>query len=185
MIEKAMSFIMEELDLSLRNSFQTDANLAVLANLSDITTVNSAELENKIVISVVNIGSELNLKNIPERSKGLKGTPPLNLNIQILFSTLFAFNNYRESLKLLDAVIDFFQQRQYFDLQAYPNFPNGLAKLIMELDNLSISNLNHLWSNLGTSYRPSVLYKARLIAGDEKLPQQFNPVIKAIKPKII
>ena len=42
-------------------------------------------------------------------------------------------------------------------------FPSSIDRLVFDLHNLSFEQLNHLWSVLGGTYVPSVLYKVRLV----------------------
>jgi hypothetical protein len=42
-------------------------------------------------------------------------------------------------------------------------FPQGVEKLILELQQLNFEQLNHIWSISGGSQFPSLLYKVRLV----------------------
>ena len=60
--------------------------------------------------------------------------------------------------------MSFFQDYSVFDHQNNPDMPIGLEKLIVDVENIKIQDMNNLWSAIGTKYVPSVLYKIRTVA---------------------
>jgi hypothetical protein len=121
-----------------------------------------------IVISLVNVEEEGALRNTPNvRRSGLKTEyvePPLYMNLYLLFA--FDFAKYETGLAHLAKTIELFQARRWFSAEnssAGNPFPAELEKLTFEMVNLTFEGLNNLWSVLGGTYLPSVVYKVRLL----------------------
>lgn len=94
--------------------------------------------------------------------------PPLQLNLSILFAS--KFQDYKEALKQLSLVIQFFQTHTVFPGNAVGNgatidedFPPQVSRLIMKFLTLSQTAKNEIWSSLKTAYLPSVIYQAQMI----------------------
>ena len=134
------------------------------------------ELQNKIILTVVNLREEKTLKNSPysrvneAQLRTEYFNPPIFLNGFLLFSATSA--SYDKALSEISRVIRFFQFRSVFtpdtvDLTAVTGVPlyDRLInfKLIMELYSPSFEELNHLWGTLGGKQYPSVLYMMRLL----------------------
>jgi hypothetical protein len=121
-----------------------------------------------IVISLINVQEETALKNTPNvRRTGPRieyVEPPVYLNLYLLFA--FDFAKYETGLAHLAKTIELFQQRHWFSAEnSVPGnpFPAELEKLNFEMVNLSFEELNNLWSVLGGTCLPSVVYKVRLV----------------------
>lgn len=95
--------------------------------------------------------------------------PVRNPEIRLNLSVLFAGNpseegeGYKNVLELLSLVVQFFQGKHVFHTENSPDLSPELGQLIVELYPLSMENQNYLWGSLGVKYRPSVVYKVRLI----------------------
>jgi Pvc16 N-terminal domain len=89
-------------------------------------------------------------------------------------------SNYAEALKLLSAVLGYFQGKPMFNAQSASTFPKGLERLTMEVVNLDVQGVNNLWGNLGVKYQPSVLYKARMFTVQEAWVVEQVPPISGI-----
>ena len=113
--------------------------------------------------------------------------PDIKLNLYIIFS---AYSNaeseaapprYERALKLLDQVIFFFQYRNVFTNNQYPELMNaGIEKIIMDPISLTFEQLNHLWATLGSKYLPSVVYKCRMLTFREAAVTPEQPLIKEL-----
>lgn len=130
-------------------------------------------------ISVVNVQEEPALRNQPHSERRQNRTryiePPVHLNLFLLFA--FEFQDYAASLAQLSKTVELFQKKRWFGpaTQTGANavaFPPKLEKLVFDMVNLDFEQLNNLWSVLGGSYFPSVVYKVRLvkIQADETVP---------------
>jgi hypothetical protein len=121
-----------------------------------------------IVISLVNVQEETALRNTPNvRRNGPRAEyiePPVFVNLYLLFA--FEFGKYETSLAHLASTIELFQARRWFSSEnstAANPFPADIEKLTFEMVNLGLEELNNLWSVVGGTYLPSVVYKVRLL----------------------
>jgi hypothetical protein len=64
----------------------------------------------------------------------------------------------------VDGVVAFFQAHPVFDHQNSPDLDQGIDRLVLELEPLSLTDLSNLGGILGGRYVPSVLYRARMIS---------------------
>jgi hypothetical protein len=171
MIDKAMTFIVGELNNVLLARFQSNENLVILSSVSNPDGTLPAGIESKILLSLINVEREpaANSGTWPARS-GTEGfgrvSPPLSLNLLLLITASFA-SNYTEALRFLGSVMGFFQGKPSFNAQNSPSFPAEMEKLSMELVNLSIQEINNVWAILGAKYMPSVVYKMRMLVLQE------------------
>lgn len=166
MINEALQFIAQALDQALKNSFHADDELVVMNNViqtdGSIPTIN----QNKIVLSLVNIEKETNKQynhyNRPlEGSKYSSGSPSEFYNLDILFSA--NFDKYDESLKMLSAVIAYFQGHTSLTSADSSSIPPGIKKIDLEAEKLIFHQMHNLWTAMGAKYQPSVMYKVRLL----------------------
>ena len=62
-----------------------------------------------------------------------------------------------------------------------------LEKLTMEIFNLPINELSHIWSGIGAKYVPSIIYKIRMLTIQEEIIKKEVPSVTGLsgnsKPK--
>lgn len=183
MIDKALQFIETYLNDELKKSFGTTKDFVVAASLVDPSGSIVAETKNKVVISVINLEHETfakwqnNLRSETGTTMG-KVAPPVFLNLYVLVSS--NHDNYLESFKRLSAVISAFQARPYFSSNDAPNMPAPLTKITLEIFNVPITELSHIWSGIGAKYVPSILYKLRMIAVQENQLLKEVPTVTGL-----
>jgi hypothetical protein len=121
-----------------------------------------------VYISLVNLEEEGTMKNtrhyIKQDNEVRYRQPSVFLNLYLLFT--FYHTDYEKNLLQLSRTVEFFQSRPTFPNQhLVPGnaFPESVEKLVFDLYNLNLEQLNHLWGVLGSTYLPSVLYKVRLV----------------------
>ena len=152
-----------------------------IAQLEMLTPSPDEPLENRIVLSLVNLEEEKTLRNgktVIDSNKGnMVHQPPLFLNLYLLFS--MRFSSYDNAIRHLSNLIQYFQVNTILTPSNAPTMPAGLEKLVFELVNLSFEQQNNLWMVFGGKHYPSVLYKVRLIRILE-LPVQTAPSIQQI-----
>ena len=151
MIDKALSFIADELNIFLGARFADGGPHAVLSSLVNQDGSVPPAIENKLVLSLVNIERDTTAV-APNRA--------LHLNLYLLVSANFAAANYLESLQFLSAALEFFLERPVFAASA---LPSGIESLSVEMVNLTIQDLANLWSISGSKYLPSASYKLRMV----------------------
>ena len=111
--------------------------------------------------------------------------PEIRLNLYLLF--VANMSDYPTSMDLLSRVIRFFQARRVFDHHNTPQLPAEIEKLSVELITLPFAQQNEVWNALRTSYKPSLLYKVRMVVFSPEEPVAPGAVItvseKTINPR--
>jgi hypothetical protein len=145
-------------------------NVAVMGNIAqvDIPEI-SAELNNHIVLSLVNLEEETTLKNGRTTSPGQNNNvgyvnPPLHINLFVLWTA--NYRNYETALKRLSQIMTFFQGKNKFTPANSPG--SGFSSLLefsltMDFLSLNLEETNHLWGSLGGKQLPFAAYRGRLI----------------------
>lgn len=177
MINAAISHLAAQLNQFFRTRYQQVEDLVVVSNLVELDGNVVAQANNKLVLMLVNIEKD----SLPHRQgagnhpsserRGLDNrllvhSAPLHLNLYLMMAANFGGANYAEALKYISAAISFFQANPVFDPVNSPDLHRGIEKLILDIENLKIQDLNNLWSLLGGKYLPSVYYKMRMITLD-------------------
>lgn len=171
MIDATLEFILGELNGFLGTRYPSSEPHVVLSNTTNQDGTVPPQIENKLILTLVNIEREataaLNTARLrPQHGEYVRVAPPLNLNLYVLVSAYFG-SNYGESLKFLSGAMGFFQGRSVYTNAESPDFPGGLEKLTLEMVNLDFQELHNLWGNLGGRYLPSALFKARMLTIQE------------------
>jgi hypothetical protein len=171
MIDIAISHIAAQLNQSLRRNLQVGEDLVVVSNIVEQDGTLAQHVANKLVVSLVNIERD----TLPHRGNAHSGTSlgrmgqspePLYLNLLLMFAANFSGSNYVEALKFISATVAFFQGRPVLDHQSSPELDPRIERLVLEIENLALSDLSNLWSILSGKYVPSVLYRVRMVAVD-------------------
>ncbi|MFN0037157.1 MAG: DUF4255 domain-containing protein [Saprospiraceae bacterium] len=140
--------------------------------------VEGEEANASIFITLANIEEENALKNnYPMKEQGgvlIASKPVLFLNLYLLIAA--NFNRYDEALKHISFVLGFFQANKTMTV-ALPNFPDPCT-LTFNLHNISFEHLNNLWVVMGGQYRPSVLYKTKLLLVQESVEDGKYPILE-------
>lgn len=168
MLERALRYIVDELVIAM-DLTEGEVNLDSLNSLK--------EKKNKgITISLLKVEEEKSLKNnqnyylVKERDKENKEAffqlPKLYLDLDVVF--VFDFEQYVTSLKYLSLAANYFHKNNSFpkakDIELDTNeFPAGLSNFSLDFKNLSIEQLNQIWSMCGGIHYPALFYRMRLI----------------------
>ena len=174
MISEAVSLVADHLNSYCARHFDLDDEIVVLSSIQDVGHQNGALNQNKILISLINIEKDaayLNRQNLPGASQAsIQQSFPLRFNLYIVLAANYENDRYQQGLKILSACIQFLNSYPVFDQRNSPNMSAGLDKLTLEIENLSLSELNSLWGMMGRHYLPSILYKIRMITIDSNTP---------------
>lgn len=172
----------------LRDDINAYINLKTgVADTLEITplTNNQGQItSDKLGLTLVNIEEDRTSQPLPQLKPTavgtiLKSNPETKLNLILLFSANFE-NNYDEALKHLAFIITYFQARYVFTPASHPALPPGIEKLILEMRTLSLEQQNNLWASLGAKYRPSVVFKMRMLLLEDSLPLDAKTPITEI-----
>src|SRR5262245_49454571 len=161
MIDDALEFIRRELCAAL-----SVAESEVVVNAPRTLAVPGAS--SGVYVSVVNVQQDTAFRTHSTAEQ--RGTssqyrePPLHLNVDVLFA--FAFPTYGANLQHLSTTIDFFHGRPMFTPSTQGDgavpFPQALERMVFDMVNMSLAELNDLWAAAGSPYLPSVVYRVRL-----------------------
>lgn len=136
-----------------------------------------------IILTLIKIEEETSLKNgrytkITSSLKTEFKNRPVQVNLYILFS---AIEKYETALTNISKVIEFFQGKHVFT--HLDGEKDGLGdekfKLILDLQNQTMEQINHMWGFLGGKQRPSAYYKVRMIPleAKEKIIDKGEPIL--------
>jgi hypothetical protein len=173
MINEALEFLLAQLN----EYFQSKIGLSDVVLLQRLFTKEGGDFSknNHVVFQLINIDEERIGKAqlpvaAPTGSSFPVRNPEIKLNLSIMFTAIGDNDSaegsepdYLISIRLLSFVIRFFQYKHVFTRQNSPSLPQSIDHLIVELHPVSLENQNYLWASLGTKYRPSAVYKVRLI----------------------
>ncbi|NOQ72963.1 MAG: DUF4255 domain-containing protein [Crocinitomix sp.] len=186
MLDKALHFTSTALNQFLKNTFSLNEDKVVMNNLISPNGDIPDENKNKIVLSLLNIEQETN-KQFYGRNQQLNNgsyvnvNPSERFNLDLLFSS--NFQDYTETLKFLNATIQFFQANSTIDRTKYSNLPADIDRLNFDIEKITYHEMHSLWSAMGAKYQPSVIYKLRLITIQAEETIQTIPYVQGIDNK--
>lgn len=142
--------------------------------------------DESILITLIKVEEEMALKNgayhrLDQSFKTEYKNRPVYVNLYLLFTCIHS--TYTTALTRVSQVIEFFQGSQFFtekDGEAGTLDKGERFRLVVEMQNVSMEQLNHLWGFLGGKQKPSVLYKVRLIPleAKDKLIGTGEPILE-------
>ncbi len=170
MIDLALGFIRESLNHTLKQSLPGLKD-PVLSGVAAPDGAILHEIEDRIAITLVNVQTVSALASGSRFSPGSgkspgRLSPALNLDLYLLVSA--QFRDYPTSLKCLSMVLEIINNHPVHTRQSAPELPPAVESLSLELMSLNLNELSSVWTTLGAKYRPSVIYKARLISNPEE-----------------
>lgn len=184
MIHLAVDHIVERLNENVNLRTGGIADRVVQVNLLDQSGNEIAEAEGKVVLSLVNLEEDPAVRSIDPYHRQDDGSyqkvePEVRLYLYLLF--IANLTDYDEALKSISHIISFFQKQRYFDYAEIPDLEDRAGRLVFELYSLTFEQLNHLWGALGAKYRPSVLYRVRVVSIQEKQIEAVIPGVEEIE----
>jgi len=156
--------------------------------LGNVSVMDQAvgNLDDKLIISLVNIEEESSLKNARTVRPNLTGginyrNAPISLNLYLLFSANFT-SNYEKSLRVLSLVIEFFQGHRRFTSPAPAGADrlNGRVEITFNLYTMTFEQLNHLWGALGGKQLPGALYRVALVQIEDEVILEGGSLITEV-----
>lgn len=185
MIAKALTFVTQFLNREIKMAHGIDEDRVIASSLINPDGSVTDNIENKIIISVINLEHETTVKSfknyvVDGNNDYGKVSPPVYLNLYLLISANYDSGNYLEALKMLSTVIGVFQVNTLFTKQSHPDMQSPVDKLTFEIFNLPINELSHIWSGIGAKYVPSIIYKVRMITVQEDMIRKEVPGIAGL-----
>ena len=186
MIAAAVNHIANQLNLFLKRSFDSAEEIVVVSNLVEQDGQLAGNINNRLCVFLVNVEKDSTAQR-PNGGGGgfttrVVGYPPVYLNLYVMVAAHYGQGNYAEALKFISATIAFFQGRPILDHSNTPDLDDDIEKLVLDIENLSITDLSNLWGILSGHYLPSVLYKVRMVAFDGTDVRKMVPSIRAPEP---
>ncbi|AMR31493.1 hypothetical protein A0256_08670 [Mucilaginibacter sp. PAMC 26640] len=165
MIDKTIQFLTNQLNQHLKNLYTVHDDLAVASPMLAPGGQPAPGIQNKVVLTLINIKQDALLKNEPvykiNNTSPIVGNAPLHISLTLLFAA--NFDNYAEALKFISATMKFFQGKSVFNQSNSPEMDSSVDSLILDLENTSIQDLKSIWGMHGDYYLPSVIYKLRML----------------------
>lgn len=167
MLDRVLLFVKDALDSHLQRSLSLSESLVSLNHIRNNTGDSNKNNNNRLVMTLVKLEYEsarthynIQQQDPTQASK----RPPQFFNLNVLFAA--NFDDYTESLKVISHTLLFFQVNSIFQRLTHPQMPDELSSLEIEIESSSDAKSFEMWSALGASYLPSVLYKFRRIMVD-------------------
>lgn len=184
MINFAVEHIVRQTNEFLRRQFELAEDIVVLSNLLEQDGTLVPHVQNKIAMFLVSIERDVTCQysrptDIHEQGRRVHRNPPVGLNLYLMVAAHFSGKNYPEALKILSSVVQFFQTKPVFDHQNSPELDDRIDQLILDIENLSLSDQALMWGALSGRYLPSVLYKVRMISLDGMAVQGQVPALSS------
>jgi hypothetical protein len=182
MIDTAINHIASNVNQHLMRTFGLNEDVVVVSNILEQDGTVATHVNNKIVVSLVNIEKEnLPLNNVGHApATAMRRTvsnPPIYVNLYLMFASYFSGSNYQEGLKFISNTIHYLQGQNVFDQHNSPELDRKISKLVMDIHNLDITDLSNLWGVLSGKYLPSVLYKVRMVTVDAGAVKDQTPSV--------
>jgi hypothetical protein len=142
-----------------------------------------AVTKERIAVHLINVEEDRILKaHLPESTlidgRHVTLQPELKLNLHLLFAGWFT--QYDQALKYLSLVLTYFQSHPSFRRDEYPGLDPRIERLTVELQSLGYEQLNQIWAFVGGKQLPSVVYKVRMVAVQDRAPMEIMPPITAV-----
>ncbi|WP_312296690.1 DUF4255 domain-containing protein [Chryseobacterium sp.] len=179
MINKVLTVLNDQLNNS--GEFE-DVPGEIVVVVDDISKHDSetSGVENKVVITLVNVEEESTLKNssrylTPQTQDDIKmESTPAYLNLYVMVSA--NRSSYAKSLANISKVIEIFQANNVLTYHHPTNSTEDFSFRI-ELHSVPFEQLSYVWGLLGGKVMPSVLYKISVI----KIVAENDTTVKLIK----
>ncbi|OGQ94548.1 MAG: hypothetical protein A2521_05100 [Deltaproteobacteria bacterium RIFOXYD12_FULL_57_12] len=186
MLDIALQFLVDELNTCLTTKTGSDSVRVAMDKVVEHDGKYAFAAES-LCASIINIEEDRIFKeHLPEyatiNNQHVVLEPELRLNLYILIAA--NFKHYDQALKYISYVLTFFQAHPLFTSDEYPALTPTIGRLTMELQSLSFEQLNQVWAFVGGKQLPSVIYKVRMVALQDKAQAAIQPPLTTISTSI-
>ncbi|WP_130733210.1 DUF4255 domain-containing protein [Flavobacterium sp. J27] len=189
MIFEAVQIIEEQVNAYFEECGLTKSVIAENIGILETSSDAVSRIEDKVALTLLNLGEETTLKNVPnqtkEGSKVVYKNNIVNLNLYILFSA--NRSTYIKSLNDISKIIEFFQGKKLFTQAntVYDRNNTSMANIdnfrfTVELYTPTFEEMNFIWGTLGGRQLPSALYKVSMIQIERNIVQGEGQLIHKI-----
>jgi Pvc16 N-terminal domain len=187
MIDVALTFLKDELNTYLHTHGMDASTVQVVVNNIVDEAGKYAIQRGQVGICLFNIDEERVLKSHLQEYTYVNGQhvvlePDLKLNLHLLIASNML--GYDQSLKVISAILTYFQSHSHFTAEAYPALDPQIGKLLVELQSLNYEQLNQIWAFIGGKQLPSIIYKVRMVLLQEQVQSAVQPPIMIIDNKL-
>lgn len=183
MLDSAVTFLADEVNLYLRRQTASDVVKVVPGGLAD-DAGRWAVAEGNIGLALVNVEEDRVMRDQVRERVFLNGNhvtlePNLKLNLHVMFAA--RHNKYQHALHYLSHVLKYFQSHPTFTPDEYPGLQREIEKLNVELISYGPEQLNQLWAYIGTKYLPSAVYRVRMVILQDTEPREIGKPITELE----
>ena len=185
-IRHTLELVRQKLDEFFKNASPRAEDWVVLSNIMDQTGAPDDDAKHKVVMFLANIQHETTIstynRTVPaQNDQYVVVTPPLYIDLYLLFYANFEGPRYHQGLTMIGGGISFFQQNPWFTRDTLPDLNPAIEKLTFEFTNVDITDMNYLVGLAGAKYLPSVYYKVRMIPFATDAMKQAVPPARGVR----
>ena len=184
MIDLAATFVKDQLAQHLERSLDAASGTVMLAGFHGPNGALNPDLEDKLVITVVSVAQDVGsgrrstqLSGVAGARNALVSASPLNLTVTMLL--VASFSSHQQGLRYLSSSMSYLHARSPFLSDSSPRFPEGVAKLDLQIENLSFHDMSNLWGFLGAKQQPCMAYTMRVVPLVAQYPTAELPTIRS------
>ena len=176
MLDAALDFLVKDANAWLVLRTGTDFGQLEATRIVD-DSGKWAITKERIGVALINVEEDRVLKSqLPEiviiDGRHVALQPDLKLNLHLLFAA--NFTKYDQALRYIALLLTYFQSHVSFTQADYPGLDPRIERLTAELQSLSYDQLNQIWAFVGSKQLPSVVYKVRVVALQDREPARIS-----------
>ncbi|CAG8999774.1 MAG: hypothetical protein CENE_01753 [Candidatus Celerinatantimonas neptuna] len=173
MLYPCLDYLSYRMNQSIKNTFSTIEDAVLVSPPVDLDGTPTPNIQNKILLFI----SQLERDPYPQQIPTYPGHPqkrialtnkPLYVSLSVVMAASFSSANYTDGLKLLSHLMAFFHRNPLFNRHNSPDLPEIIEQIAMEMENIPMEQLSHMWGMVGSRYLPSVVYKTRAVIPDSE-----------------
>lgn len=170
MLRDTLNFVRDSLSRYLTLKFDLMEPKVVVNRVLDKEGMPHELNMNKVVISLLHMDLEREQKTARQDAPQASGESPpsqlyQNARLNLLVSS--SFSNYDESLKFLEAALQFFHSYSSKSQGSLSSLPEGINKVEFEVERSGYFKIQLIWGGMNTQYQPSFLLNVRVEAVKE------------------
>ena len=160
-IRTVLELLRGRLNEFLQSAEPRSDDWVVLSNVVDADGRAVEAAKNKLVITLADIRRDAASATMPLPHGGGPASPPLTVNLLLVFFANFANAHYAEGLSAISRTIGFFHRTPIFNPGNLPGLDPSIAKLTMVPADLVLSDQQALRDMLGLRHLPTATYELR------------------------
>jgi hypothetical protein len=172
-IRNVLETIKRCLESYLQNLDRRADDWVALTSIVDHDGALNPNVRDKVVMCLFNVTRETTISSFQAAQPAAAGvpasagmavvSPPLYIDLHLLFMANFPEQTYPDGLSALSRVIGFFQQNATLTPDTAPGLSPDIPRITLDFENLGPVDVNYVMGMLGTRYYPSAFYKMRML----------------------